>query len=221
MKDKYFCIIMILFLLTVGCAGCISSERPHSTTINSISEFTPMPEQFSSFDELLRTIDDYRTDGRFKSSGLKHIRHINIIDSRNCELPLSKIFVSIGNVGVYYDYVEQDILLINQYNNNQDERSVEALSYVRVITTLNVDPLPPNQVPDFIMNNQSIFEKIEKDGQIYYIAALTSSIDELIGWEIFMVIDGFVVTVGIPVTMGLNAGLNLCQNAIMKYDIIK
>jgi hypothetical protein len=86
---------------------------------------------------------------------------------------------------------------------------------------LNVDPLPPNQVPDFIMNNQSIFEKIEKDGQIYYIAALTSSIDELIGWEIFMVIDGFVVTVGIPVTMGLNAGLNLCQNAIMKHEIIK
>ena len=221
MKVKYLCMIMILALLTIGCAGCMSSERPHSTTINSISEFTPMPEQFSSFDELLRTIDDYRTDGRFKSSGLKNIRQINIIDSRNYEMPLSKIFVSIGNVCVYYDYIEQDSLLINQYNNDQDERSVEALSYVRVITMLNVDPLPPNQVPDFIMNNQSIFEKIEKDGQIYYIAALTSSIDELIGWEIFMVIDGFVVTVGIPVTMGLNAGLNLCQNAIMKHEIIK
>ena len=220
MKEKYLCMILILALLTIGCTGCVTTEMPHSTTTNSFSEFTPMPEQFSSFDDLLSTIDAYRNDGRFDSSSLKHIRHINIIDSRNNELPLSKIVVSIGSAGVYYDYLAQDSLLIKQYNNNQDERSVEALSYVRVITMLNIDPLPPNQAPDFIKNNQSIFEEIEREEQIYYVAELTSNNNELIGWEIFWVMDGFVVCVGIPLTMGLDEGLNLCQNAIEKYEIV-
>ena len=201
------------------CIGCISTERPQSTTINNIQEYTPMAEQFSSFTELKKTLDDYKTDGRLDSSSLKYVSYINIIDSRDFDIPVSKISVSIGSVGVYYDFPAKDSSLIKKYQSEQDEKSVLVLSYLRVITRLNVDPLPKNVLPNSIKNNLSLFNEMEKDGQTYYVSALQSFKNELIGWEIFWVRDGIEIGVGIPVTMGLDEGLNICQNSIIKYEV--
>lgn len=206
MRSFIILIIAIAVLLT-ACSYSFQSEsladRTYSSETTEAGGF-PLPDYFSSVNDLSNAIKSADFN---KYKNINNLNYVYLLDKTPCQLPVSKIIVDYGCVGVYYSSSFVDQKLIEKYKDNHD--TIQSLTSIKIITYRNI--VATDNVPSIVLDNQDSFKSYDLNGQKFYAISVNADDGAIIGWEIFWVQDNQDICVGIPVNYGIEEALKYCS----------